>query len=54
MPREGYSSITVSTQLYKKLQKLAGQVELTVPKYIESILEDSLIEVALEEAPTIG
>ena len=54
MPKEGYSSITVSTPLYEKLKILAKREELSVPKYIESILENPTVELDLAEVPPIG
>jgi predicted CopG family antitoxin len=39
MPREGYSSISVSDEVYEELQKRAEKEHRTVPGTIEHLLE---------------
>lgn len=39
MPKEGYVSITVSDELYEKLQKLAESDGITIQKEIGKLLE---------------
>ena len=38
MPKEGFVSITVSDELYFKLQKLAKQDDISIQKEIENLL----------------
>ena len=39
MPREGYKTVTVPTELHEKLTKKAEEKECSVPKLIHDLLE---------------
>jgi len=39
LPREGFKSITISEDVYEKLEKLAKETFRTVPAVIEYLLE---------------
>jgi len=42
LPREGYKTITVSEEVYEKLDKMAKESFRTVPQYIEYLLQKIL------------
>lgn len=39
MPKEGYSSVAVSDEVYERLKKNAEETHRTVPKLIEHMLD---------------
>jgi predicted CopG family antitoxin len=41
VPVEGFETITVSTDLYKKLKEIAEKTQRSVPKVIEHLLNKS-------------
>lgn len=41
MPKEGFKSVTVSEELYKKLEKIAKKTFRTVPSVIEYLLKNN-------------
>lgn len=40
MPREGYTSVTISDKLKAKLDKIADKIDKSVPETIEFLLEN--------------
>jgi len=39
MPAEGFSTITVSTEVYTKLQRFAEKTKRSIPKAVEFLVE---------------
>ena len=40
MPVEGFKSITVKTEYYEKLKKIAEKLELKISKTVEKLIDD--------------
>ena len=41
MPAEGFSTITVSTEVYTKLQRFAEKTKRSVPKAVEFLVDQT-------------
>lgn len=54
MPEKGYSSITVSNEVYERLRRHARETHRTVPKLIEHLLDRFFPEGGEEAGPMVA